>query len=117
MSLTLKRHVSNAELSTILRPFYFAVHPDLFGQHPEQRVNNHSVLIVDANHNEFEQKNLLSFQSTNEESLKHLSAYIESMQKQRTHASSPKILSFYIRDSESRGEKNHVDVPQKLAIN
>lgn len=36
--LTLRRHVSNAELSNILRPFYFAVHPDLFGQHPEQRV-------------------------------------------------------------------------------
>lgn len=40
IGFTLKRHVSNAELSTILRPFYFAVHPDLFGQHPEQRVNS-----------------------------------------------------------------------------
>lgn len=39
INLTLIRHVSNAELSTILRPFYFAVHPDLFGQHPEQRVH------------------------------------------------------------------------------
>lgn len=32
------RWISSGELSSVLRPFYFAVHPDLFGQHPEQRV-------------------------------------------------------------------------------
>lgn len=37
--ITFKRDISNAELSTVLRPFYFAVHPDLFGRHPEQRVS------------------------------------------------------------------------------
>lgn len=56
------RRISSGELSSVLRPFYFAVHPgiekiasnhlcattawqmlcfsDLFGQHPEQRVRN-----------------------------------------------------------------------------
>lgn len=27
------------EVSTALRPFYFTVHPDLFGQFPSQRVS------------------------------------------------------------------------------
>lgn len=34
----IRRSISSGELSSLLRPFYFAVHPDLFGQHPEQRV-------------------------------------------------------------------------------
>lgn len=34
------RWISSGELTSVLRPFYFAVHPDLFGQHPEQRVNS-----------------------------------------------------------------------------
>lgn len=38
-NLNTRRWISSAELSSVLRPFYFAVHPDLFGQHPEQRVN------------------------------------------------------------------------------
>lgn len=33
------RWISGGELQSVLRPFYFAVHPDLFGQHPEQRVH------------------------------------------------------------------------------
>lgn len=35
----ISRSISNTELSSVLRPFYFAVHPDLFGRHPEQRVS------------------------------------------------------------------------------
>lgn len=39
-NLSTRRWISSGELSSVLRPFYFAVHPDLFGQHPEQRVRN-----------------------------------------------------------------------------
>lgn len=35
---TICRFLSSAEISTALRPFYFSVHPDLFGKYPEQRV-------------------------------------------------------------------------------
>lgn len=76
--MILKRDFSNAELSTVLRPFYFVVHPDLFGQYPEQR-------------------------TTNEESLKHLSVFIESLKTQKSNVSLPTNLKFYIRDKESRG--------------
>lgn len=38
-SFEMRRFISSGELSSLLRPFYFAVHPDLFGQYPEQRVN------------------------------------------------------------------------------
>lgn len=33
------RAFSGAEAVNALRPFYFAVHPDFFGQHPRERVN------------------------------------------------------------------------------
>lgn len=35
---TAVRALSTGEISTALRPFYFTVHPDLFGQYPTQRV-------------------------------------------------------------------------------
>uniref|UniRef100_A0A8C7EKH6 DUF4460 domain-containing protein n=1 Tax=Neovison vison TaxID=452646 RepID=A0A8C7EKH6_NEOVI len=31
------RTLSGAEAVNALRPFYFAVHPDFFGQHPRER--------------------------------------------------------------------------------
>lgn len=34
----LSRHLSSAQTKAALKPFYFAVHPDLFGQYPLQRV-------------------------------------------------------------------------------
>lgn len=45
--------------------------------------------------------NLFSFQSTNEESLKHLSAYLEALQNQQISSTSPKFISFYVRDKEN----------------
>jgi hypothetical protein len=33
------RTIGHHEISTALRPFYFSVHPDLFGRFPEQRVS------------------------------------------------------------------------------
>lgn len=66
------RHLSTAEISTALRPFYFAVHPDLFQRHPEQR-------------------------NVNEESLKLLSAHFEAIKQRRISQHVPNILKFYIR--------------------
>lgn len=34
------RFLTNSEVSTALRPFYFLVHPDLFGKHPPEQVEN-----------------------------------------------------------------------------
>ena len=75
------RRISSSEIATALRPFYFAVHPDLFGRHPEQR-------------------------SVNEESLKHLSAHLEHcLQRRQINETAPKVLHFYVRDSgEKRGK-------------
>ncbi|VVC95588.1 unnamed protein product [Leptidea sinapis] len=48
-SITLHRCLSSAEVSTALRPFYFSVHPDLFGKYPEQRkINEHSLQQLSA---------------------------------------------------------------------
>ncbi|XP_017878808.1 T-cell activation inhibitor, mitochondrial isoform X2 [Ceratina calcarata] len=64
------RALSTGEISTALRPFYFTVHPDLFGQYPTQR-------------------------TVNENSLKQLSSIIENLQQQRPIR--PTILPFYLR--------------------
>lgn len=34
-----RRTLTSSEVSTALRPFYFNVHPDLFGQFPNERVS------------------------------------------------------------------------------
>ncbi|XP_069677058.1 T-cell activation inhibitor, mitochondrial [Periplaneta americana] len=65
------RFLSTAEVSTALRPFYFSVHPDLFGRYPNER-------------------------SVNENSLKQLSSYIETLQHNRP--TQPTIVTFYLRN-------------------
>ncbi|XP_049867846.1 T-cell activation inhibitor, mitochondrial isoform X3 [Pectinophora gossypiella] len=67
------RYLSSAEISTALRPFYFSVHPDLFGKYPQQR-------------------------KTNENSLQQLSALIEAQQSSRNLAVPP--LPFYLRQKD-----------------
>ncbi|CAG2059288.1 unnamed protein product [Timema podura] len=64
------RYLSTAEVSTALRPFYFSVHPDLFGQYPAER-------------------------TVNENSLKQLSSYLENLQQNRP--SRPTRVTFYLR--------------------
>ncbi|XP_078073026.1 T-cell activation inhibitor, mitochondrial isoform X2 [Mustelus asterias] len=59
-----------------LRPFYFAVHPDFFGQYPRER-------------------------EVNENSLKQLNSYLECMQRPGQKALQPTQLTFYIRDTNS----------------
>ncbi|XP_030385633.1 T-cell activation inhibitor, mitochondrial [Scaptodrosophila lebanonensis] len=70
-----RRRLLSTELTAALRPFYFAVHPDLFGQYPEQR-------------------------QTNEESLKMLSAHLESLYERNYRSTQDaKVLKFYVRES------------------
>ncbi|XP_032218410.2 T-cell activation inhibitor, mitochondrial isoform X1 [Nematostella vectensis] len=67
------RLLSNQQTKAALKPFYFAVHPDLFGQHPTQR-------------------------ATNEDSLKRLNSYIDNLENK--YPVSPTHLTFYIKDDE-----------------
>lgn len=80
-----------------MRPFYFVVHPDLFGQHPQQRVITLPEFMLWMKFPNL----IFHLQSTNEDSLKHLSAYLEALQSQRISSTSPKFISFYVRDKEN----------------
>lgn len=42
---------------------------------------------------------------TNEESLKHLSAYLESVQNQQWPSTLPKFISFYVREKNVKGKR------------
>ncbi|XP_039592615.1 T-cell activation inhibitor, mitochondrial isoform X1 [Polypterus senegalus] len=72
------RALTGAEAVNALRPFYFAVHPDFFGQYPEER-------------------------EVNENSLKRLNGYLESLQKPGRRSLKPLPLTFYVRDAADRG--------------
>ncbi|XP_076297358.1 T-cell activation inhibitor, mitochondrial isoform X1 [Lasioglossum baleicum] len=72
------RALSTGEVSTALRPFYFTVHPDLFGQYPTQR-------------------------TVNENSLKQLSSIIECLQQHRPIR--PTTLPFYLRSKDEKEVK------------
>ncbi|GFG40312.1 hypothetical protein Cfor_04515 [Coptotermes formosanus] len=65
------RFLSSAEVSTALRPFYFSVHPDLFGRYPAER-------------------------TVNENSLKQLSSYLETLLQNRP--TRPTTVTFYLRN-------------------
>uniref|UniRef100_A0A2K6T1U3 T cell activation inhibitor, mitochondrial n=1 Tax=Saimiri boliviensis boliviensis TaxID=39432 RepID=A0A2K6T1U3_SAIBB len=69
------RALSGAEAVNALRPFYFAVHPDFFGQHPIER-------------------------EVNENSLKRLSVYLENLQKPGFKSLKPTQLTFYVRETD-----------------
>ncbi|XP_062321080.1 T-cell activation inhibitor, mitochondrial [Osmerus eperlanus] len=68
------RALSGADAINALRPFYFAVHPDFFGQHPKER-------------------------EVNENSLKRLNGYLESLQKPGGSSVHPTKLTFYVRET------------------
>ncbi|XP_020849000.1 T-cell activation inhibitor, mitochondrial isoform X2 [Phascolarctos cinereus] len=76
------RTLSGAEAVNALRPFYFAVHPDFFGQHPRER-------------------------EVNENSLKKLSAYLENLQKPGFKSLKPTQLTFYVRETEQTSSDGH----------
>ncbi|XP_027990464.1 T-cell activation inhibitor, mitochondrial [Eptesicus fuscus] len=69
------RAFSGAEAVNALRPFYFAVHPDFFGQHPRER-------------------------EVNENSLQRLSVYLENLQKPGSKSLKPTQLTFYVRETD-----------------
>ncbi|XP_024421833.2 T-cell activation inhibitor, mitochondrial [Desmodus rotundus] len=69
------RAFSGAEAVNALRPFYFAVHPDFFGQHPRER-------------------------EVNENSLQRLSVYLENLQKPGVRSLKPTQLTFYVRETD-----------------
>lgn len=72
--LSIIRFLSSGEVSTALRPFYFSVHPDLFGKHPDER-------------------------TVNENSLKQLSSYLETIQQRRMVR--PTSIKFFLRSQDS----------------
>ncbi|XP_030638118.1 T-cell activation inhibitor, mitochondrial [Chanos chanos] len=75
-----RRSLSGADAINALRPFYFAVHPDFFGQHPRER-------------------------EVNENSLKRLNGYLESLQKPGAVSVKPTNLTFYVRITKDYTEK------------
>lgn len=81
------RQFTSSQLQTALRPFFFMVHPDLFGKFPEQR-------------------------AINENSLQVLSAHLESLQR-RSYAlqSNPPNLPFYLRNKDKSKPFRLVKVP------
>ncbi|KAM4633006.1 T-cell activation inhibitor, mitochondrial isoform 1-T4 [Polymixia lowei] len=79
-----QRALSGADAINALRPFYFAVHPDFFGQHPRER-------------------------EVNENSLKRLNGYLENLQKPGARSVQPTKLTFYVRET-----KDSNDIQQDL---
>ncbi|XP_037723073.1 T-cell activation inhibitor, mitochondrial isoform X2 [Drosophila subpulchrella] len=77
----LLRRSLNQDLTTALRPFYFAVHPDFFAQHPEQR-------------------------NTNENSLKLLSEHLEALYERRQRSGDTQVLKFYVRTSSDADKRD-----------
>ncbi|KAF6101354.1 T cell activation inhibitor, mitochondrial [Phyllostomus discolor] len=73
--LSCSRAFSGAEAVNALRPFYFVVHPDFFGQHPRER-------------------------EVNENSLQKLSVYLENLQKPGFKSLKPTQLTFYVRETD-----------------
>lgn len=86
MIRTQTRCFTSNQLQTALRPFFFMVHPDLFGKFPEQR-------------------------AINENSLQILSAHLESLQRKTTPQSSPSTLPFYLRNKDKSKPFRLVKVP------
>ncbi|XP_076239811.1 T-cell activation inhibitor, mitochondrial isoform X2 [Calliopsis andreniformis] len=84
------RALSTGEISTALRPFYFTVHPDLFGQYPTQR-------------------------TVNENSLKQLSSILECLQQQRPIR--PTTLPFYLRSKDEKEVKAGKFTLVKIRLN
>ncbi|KAI7806945.1 putative T-cell activation inhibitor, partial [Triplophysa rosa] len=81
LQIVQRRNLSGADTINALRPFYFAVHPDFFGQHPRER-------------------------EVNENSLKRLNGYLENLQKPGARSPKPTNLTFYVRDTKERTDSN-----------
>jgi len=80
--LTFYRSLSNAQVSTALRPFYFLVHPDLFGRWPQE-------------------------QAVNEASLKQLKSYLSTMLDEKRRPQ-PLAATFYIKPRNRRPQRTNL---------
>jgi len=76
------RCLSNAEVSTALRPFFFLVHPDLFGKYPNE-------------------------QSENEVNLKTLKNYVDMMAEGKKRPN-PSDVRFFVRPKAGTGGARHL---------
>ncbi|KAM8869014.1 T-cell activation inhibitor, mitochondrial isoform 1-T2 [Spinachia spinachia] len=74
-----QRALSGADAVNALRPFYFAVHPDFFGQYPRER-------------------------EVNENSLKRLNGYLDNLHKAGSRSVQPMRLTFYVRDTKESSD-------------
>ena len=70
-SSSCRRFLSSAQVSTALRPFYFLIHPDLFGKWPQE-------------------------QAVNEASLKQLKSYLSIMLDEKRRPQ-PLTVTFYVK--------------------
>lgn len=115
-----RRRLSGADAVTALRPFYFAVHPDFFAQHPKERVgvcsrggSNEGPAHAERHERPHAGTRLFQCvsafsscfcapQEVNENSLKRLNGYLENLQKpgsQSAQSAQPLRLTFYIRET------------------
>ena len=78
---TVRRHLTHAQVSTALRPFYFLVHPDLLAKFPKE-------------------------QAVNESSLKSLKMYLNVMIDDRKVVPNPITTTFYIKPRSQRERLN-----------
>ena len=76
-----RRNLSQAQVSTALRPFYFLVHPDLLAKFPKE-------------------------QAVNESSLKSLKMYLNVMIDDRKIVPNPIATTFYIKPRSQRERLN-----------
>ena len=79
--INVRRHLTQAQVSTALRPFYFLVHPDLLAKFPQEQV-------------------------VNETSLKSLKMYLSVMIEDRKVVQSPIYSTFYIKPRTQRERQN-----------
>lgn len=88
-----RRSLSSAQVSTALRPFYFLVHPDLFGRWPQE-------------------------QAVNETSLKQLKSYLNTMLDEKRR-SQPLTATFYVkphRQTKSKLKKVQLKLSSEVKI-
>ena len=77
----IKRGLTQAQVSTALRPFYFLVHPDLLAKFPKER-------------------------QVNEKSLQSLKMYLNVMLDERKVVQNPVYTTFYIKPRTQREKQN-----------
>ena len=84
------RLLSSTEVSTALRPFYFLVHPDLFGKYPKE-------------------------QAENEKSLKTLKNYVDTMANEKKKPN-PKDVQFYVKPRTLQQKERNILLSLKIRL-